>query len=609
MASGSGFRRSTRTSRTELLEKGLGRTAADAADGLRLVSKGEIGEDPVLEQEPADRSLSQRVVRNLTRKLRRNKSDYGDEGAAEGGGGKRVPLRCLGLYGKGGGCKVGACDEIDIIGKRRSTAMELSKPRVEDSGLECCSHGVSDLIRMKILRKVKEAEQSILASATASQFTLPDDLLELCLVRLRLPDLQTARLVCKKWRYLTTTPHFVQMRSEGYHQSPWLFLFGIIRDGFSAGEIHALDITLDQWHRVRAGFLKGRFLFSVASVGSDLYAVGGCSSLTNSGTLAGRSPLKTHRGVVVFSPLTGTWRKASPMRFARSGSILGVFEVSSDSCVFQTRPDRQDRRHLKSRVGKTSDVYDDPHRLSIRRQLRDILNENDDLPDSERTSSKFVRQERSKGSRFVLIAVGGRGSWDEPLDSGEIYDPVVDGWSVIQKMPGDLGVACSGTVCNGIFYIYSEADKLAGYDLEKGTWVMIQTSRPPPRLHEYHPRLVSCNGRLFMLCVSWCERDRQLSSRGKAVRKLWELDLALLTWTEVSRHPDAPMDWHAAFVAVRNRIYGIEMFKIFGQVLDFLTVCDVSVAELNWIRISGKHATQAANASSCMTKLMAVMHL
>ena len=168
------------------------------------------------------------------------------------------------------------------------------------------------------------------------------------------------------------------------------------------------------------------------------------------------------------------------------------------------------------------------------------------------------------------------------MDSGEIFDPVSNKWVDIMKLPIDFGIVCSGTVCNGSFYVYSEIDKLAAYDLEIGMWIGIQTSKIPPRLLEYYPKFVSCNNRLFMLSVSWCEQDVHLNGREKAVRKLWELDLTSHTWSEISRHPDAPMDWNAVFVADRGQIFGIEMFKIFGQVLDFLTVCDVSSSGSTW---------------------------
>ena len=45
---------------------------------------------------------------------------------------------------------------------------------------------------------------------------LPDDILELCFMRLPLTSLMNTRLVCKKWRSLTTPPRFMQMRREGY---------------------------------------------------------------------------------------------------------------------------------------------------------------------------------------------------------------------------------------------------------------------------------------------------------------------------------------------------------------------------------------------------------
>jgi len=132
----------------------------------------------------------------------------------------------------------------------------------------------------------------------------------------------------------------------------------------------------------------------------------------------------------------------------------------------------------------------------------------------------------------------------------------------------------------------------------------------PPRVHEYSPRLVSCDDRrLFMVSVSWCEGDGEIGRRNKAVRKLWELDLVYLTWNEVSKHPDAPMDWNAVFVADKNLIFGVEMFKIFGQVLEFLTMCDVSDPTMKWAHVSKNQVAREMDAASCVMKSMAVVHL
>ncbi|KAI4336689.1 hypothetical protein L6164_015183 [Bauhinia variegata] len=305
------------------------------------------------------------------------------------------------------------------------------------------------------------------------------------------------------------------------------------------------------------------------------------------------------------------------MKYARSIPILGVCEISLDYSTSHGHQSRLDRRFPRSRIGGVSDVYEDPHKLSVRRQCKSAFNEDEALSLPSRKSYKFIKQKSdqssSKGSkRFVLIAVGGLGPWDEPLDSGEIYDPVSNKWTEIQRLPSDFGVACSGVVCGRMFYVYSETDKLAAYDVERGFWIAIQTTQFPPHVHEYYPKLVSSDGRLFMVSVSWCEGDGQIGRRNKAVRKLWELDVTYLTWTEVSVHPDAPMDWNAVFVADRNLIFGVEMFKIFGQVLNFFTLCDVSESEsvmANWSHISTNHVTHELDASSCLTKAMAVVHL
>ncbi|XP_002510700.2 F-box/kelch-repeat protein At5g42350 [Ricinus communis] len=563
-------------------------------------------------------SVSQRLVRSVSQKLRKKNNRC--EGEDEDNSVKGISVRCLSLYGRGGGCKVGA-DTGEEYGdpssrRRSSSASEEGKGYkpicgTEESGVDCFSHGVREMFWKKNNRKDFELEDSVQNSRL--HIFLPDDILELCLVRLPLISLMNARLVCKKWRCLTTTPRFLQMRQEGLYQNPWLFLFGAVKDGFCSGEIHALDVSQDHWHRIDSDILRGRFMFSVASIQEDIYIVGGCSSLTHFGRVD-RSSCKTHKGVLVFSPLTKSWRKVASMRYARSMPILGISEVSSDFSIGHNHQHRHERRFPRSRIGGVSDVYEDPHRLSLRRHYRNAIDENEASSLHSRKSYKFIRQKSDQSNakgckRFVLIAVGGLGSWDEPLDSGEIYDPVSNKWTEIQKLSIDFGVVCSGVICNGIFYVYSETDKLMGYDIERGFWVAIQTFSFPPRVHEYYPKLVSCNSRLFMLSVSWCEGDGQIGQRNKAVRKLWELDLMYLTWTEVSVHPDAPMDWNAAFVADKNLIFGVEMFKIFGQVLDFLTVCYVSDTGTNWSHISRNHMTHELDASSCITKSLAVLHL
>lgn len=561
-------------------------------------------------------TVSKRLVRSVSQKLR--KKNHRGEGEEEDKV-RGVSLNCLTLYGRGGGCKVGADtgDEFgDPSSRRRSSASEEGKVYKticgnEDNNFDCFSYGVKEKFWKKNNRKYLELEESVRNSRM--HIFLPDDILEMCLVRLPLTCLMNARLVCRKWRHLTTTPRFLEMRREGSYLNPWLFLFGAVKDGYCSGEIHALDVSQDQWHRIGADILRGRFMFSVASIQDDVYIVGGCSSLTNFGRVD-RSSFKTHKGVLVFSPLTKSWRKVASMRYARSMPILGISEVSSDILVIQSHQNRHDRRFPRSRVGGVSDVYEDPHRISLRRQYRNAFDETEPSLLPNRKSYKFTKQRTEQSNtktckRFVLIVVGGLGSWDEPLDSGEIYDSLSNKWTEIQKLPIDFGVVCAGVVCNGMFYVCSENDKLAGYDIERGFWIGIQTSTFPPRVHEYYPKLVSCNGRLFMLSVSWCEGDGQIGRRNKAVRKLWELDLMCLTWTEVSVHPDAPMDWNPAFVADENLVFGVEMFKIFGQVLDFFTVCDVSDMKMNWNHISRNHMAHELDASSCITKTMAVLHL
>ncbi|XP_074263787.1 F-box/kelch-repeat protein At5g42350-like [Silene latifolia] len=562
-------------------------------------------------------SVSKKLVRSVSQKLRKKRVHRSDGGEEDSAGG--VSLRCLTMYGRVGGCKVGAdCSEDfgDSSTRRLSASEEGIKSAYKTlCGTEdCCSYGRKDRFRKRSSRKGLELDE--LHRNGRMNISLPDDILEMCLMRLPLSSLMSARLVCKKWNHLTTTPRFMQMRKEGCYQTPWLFVFGSVKDGHCSGEVRVLDVDLHQWHKVDVEVLKGRFMFSVASMHEEIYIVGGCSSLTSFGRVD-RSSFKTHKSMLVFSPSTKSWRKAESMKYARSSPILGISEVTVDCPITPTQSTRQDRRFPRSRLGGVSDVYEDPHRLSVRRQLRSLSDENASIMGPTKKQRRPLRQRtetsslRDGGKRFVLIAIGGLGSWDEPLDSGEIYDSMSNKWTEIQKLPVDFGIVCSGVVCDKTFFVYSESDKLAGYDIERGYWVVIQTTPSPPRVHEYYPKLICCGTRLFMLSVSWCEGDGQIGRRNKAIRKMWELDLTYLTWTEVSTHPDAPMDWNAAFVADKDLIFGAEMFKIFGQVLDFFTVCNVGVSDkvMRWTHISRNRVGRELDASSCMTKTIAALHL
>ncbi|KAL6844937.1 hypothetical protein ACP4OV_025596 [Aristida adscensionis] len=542
---------------------------------------------------------------------------------------RRRSSNCLRLpaLGGAGGCRVCACDEMDpaAAAPRQRPAPGAAGQAEEEEGsaaVQCFSWKKGAAVAAAASASHRpsgagdgDAEALAMAAAAASVSVLPDDVMEMVLCRLPLASLLAARCACRRWRDLTAAPQFLRARREEgpWRRTPWLFLFGVEGDGWGAAPapaVHALDVAAHRWRRVPAAGLDGRFLFSVASVGDELYVVGGRSGGSDA------SNVKMHKGVLVFSPLTGSWRKAAPTRTARSRPVLGVFEMSAGCSTLHSRAEKHVRRanaggKSRSRLGGASAVYEDPHRLSLRRlRLRDMLNEDADPIEHASSHGKFVRQEEEGGQpRLAIIAIGGRGQWDEPLVSGEIYDPVIDKWIEIAGFPIDVGLACSGVVCGRMFYVYCENDTLVAYHLDNSSWVVIQTSRPPPRLRDYTPMLVCCMSRLFMLCVSWCDRDGPVNRREKVVRKLFELDLMSLQWTEASRHPDAPMDPNAVIAVGKDTIYAVEMFRIFGKVLDFVTACQISDVEQKWSRIGRKNAVAEADSMSCRLKSMAVLSL
>ncbi|KAJ3692901.1 hypothetical protein LUZ60_011996 [Juncus effusus] len=526
-------------------------------------------------------TVSNQIARNSSEKLRKRSSSI-----------EKKQVKFLTMSIKSNGCRVCSCDELDSALRTKLLS--------ETAEIECFSY-------KKNSRKGKRVENPL---SPEPEFSLPDDILELILIKLPLPSLMAARCVCKKWRDLTLCPNFIQLRSNSHsYRTPWLFLFGVMRENSHTGDIHALDVSSDRWHRIiGSDRLEGRFLYSTASVKSELYIIGGCSRAPDCNPNSNIPSLRTHKRVEVFNPLSNSWRRVSSMRVARSRPVIGVFEIVPSCNLFlNSRVEKTDPFKTRLRPGTVSDVYQDPHRFSLRRQLRDAFNEDDGNLQNYLNKNNLSKLDST--TRLGLIVIGGNGSWEQQLDSGEIYDPFSDKWVEINSVPADFGPVCSGTVIGRKFYVYTETDKLASYDLDSGYWVGIQTGRPVSRLVEYNPKIVSCGARLFLICVSWCERDEEVNRREKAVRKVLELEMN--KWREVSSHPDAPMDWYAVYEAHQERIYGVEMFRIFGQVLDFVTACQVarSGEAMSWRRVSRKHVAQEADPLSCNVKSLAVLRL
>ncbi|KAJ7552208.1 hypothetical protein O6H91_06G046100 [Diphasiastrum complanatum] len=493
---------------------------------------------------------------------------------------------------------------------------------------------------------------------------LPDDILEMCLARAPLLTLMQARIVCKKWRSLTISAHFLQLREKIPSRKPWLFLFGLSRDGVCMGQIQGLDPTSEKWFSIKADNLTGRLLYSVAAIGSSIYVLGGCSSATFPPGRPEKGTLRTHKTVLIFNVLTGQWRKGCSMSVARSMPIVGIFEIKDKHFINENQDCRGDRvnlqqntdvrRRYRSRRNTEVDVYGgyqafrsgnalghnriaDYQGLQSAGVSQQVWQTYGKLDWAEKQENNHLggstahRMERdgcwqkngrkgpirpysrhrsmSELKRYGLIVVGGQGACNEPLESAEVYDLLADRWINIASWPAEYGAVCSGVVCKGLFFAYSETDKLAAYDFDQGLWIGITVSGIPPRLHEYLPKLISCNDRIFLIGVAW--RERVNTVREKASRKLWELLEAGSSrmWVEVSQHPDAPLDWNAVFVAHEERIFGVEMFKIFGQVLDFVTVCDVASSPIKWDRVSRRRMAQDMDASSCLTKTAVVLQL
>ncbi|CAJ2634853.1 unnamed protein product [Trifolium pratense] len=324
---------------------------------------------------------------------------------------------------------------------------------------------------------------------------LPDDVLEMCLVRLSLESLMNVRLVCKKLNSFTTTPRFLQMKRQIY-QFPWLILYGYERHpytpymdiNYDLTWIYALHPSRNRWRIIPTSSYRDVYHYSIARIHNGLFLIGGCSK----GRLCHYPLSLTNSKVWYVNVVTLSWHPMPSMKYGRSLPVVGV----------------------------TQDSISTPYR-----EAHDLI-------------SSSMGIERS----FLLIAVGGKGQREEPLYYGEIYDSLTKQWTDIQSLPSDFGGASSGTVCGSMFYVCSNNEKLAAYDIERGYWIAIQTSPLlPPNFNTYRPQLLSSNGRLFLISRCWLQL---LQGNGDdAVKKLWELDLTDLTWTDIPLHSDAHLDW------------------------------------------------------------------
>ncbi|WJX28065.1 hypothetical protein P8452_16830 [Trifolium repens] len=232
--------------------------------------------------------------------------------------------------------------------------------------------------------------------------------------------------------------------------------------------------------------------------------------------------------------------------FSIAGIRNGIFIVGGKSC--------HKLHSMKyARCVPILGVTEDPIIPFIRRRRRS---------DHSNSSSKGIKRS------FLLIVVGGFDDWssnhggtdeDSLMYSGEMYDSLTNKWTDIQT-----------------------------YDIEKGFWFSIQTPSFGPNKPPYEPKLVSTNGRIFLVSNRWPNIRRQIHN---LVSTLWELDLMNLTWTEIPIDPEVITDWrHVEFAANRNIIFGAKMsYPSINEILEYFIACNVSESiRAKWNDISSK---------------------
>ncbi|OAE22016.1 hypothetical protein AXG93_4804s1210 [Marchantia polymorpha subsp. ruderalis] len=198
------------------------------------------------------------------------------------------------------------------------------------------------LLEQQKLKREEERWQPFEEESLMDQNSLPNDLLELCLVRLPWRCLVRLRLVCKRWRALLLSPSFLQLRAlSGYHE-PWLFIFKPeSRDSEAA--ILAYDPVYKKSQFIRAPILAGRNHYSLVVGGGLIYLVGGCCSSSSA---------------LVYNPVTNTWKEMPPMHHARDMPAVGVIEEKGEKGTKRTKLIVAGGKGLSRRSLCSAEIYD-----------------------------------------------------------------------------------------------------------------------------------------------------------------------------------------------------------------------------------------------------------
>ncbi|CAN7095876.1 unnamed protein product [Brassica rapa subsp. narinosa] len=296
---------------------------------------------------------------------------------------------------------------------------------------------------------------------------LPNEIAELCLLRLPYPYHALLRSVSSSWNTTITSPSFLHSKQSLSISSPYLFVFSFNKSTAKV-QWQSLDLSSGRW------FVLPPMPSSFAKISSP-HALS-CASIPRQGKLFVLGGGESSRSAVVYTALTNRWSLASPMLSPRtyfvSGNLNGKITAVGGS--------------LDAGGEATKDVESyDP--------------ESDTWKESARLPMVMAKYDSAVIGKEMLVTEG----WAWPFmfpPMGHVYDSDEDTW---REMSGGMKEGWTGVsvVVRGRLFVISEHGDfpMKVYSSDDDTWRYVSGEKLPGKTMRRPFAVAGVEDRVFVV--------------------------------------------------------------------------------------------------------------
>ncbi|KAJ0233299.1 F-box protein AFR [Hirschfeldia incana] len=276
---------------------------------------------------------------------------------------------------------------------------------------------------------------------------LPNEIAELCLLRLPYPYHALFRSVSSSWNATITSPSFLHSK-QSLSNTPYLFVFSFNK---STAKIQwqSLDLSSGRW------FVLPPMPSSFAKISSP-HALS-CASIPRQGKLFVLGGGESSRSAVVYTALTNRWSLASPMLAPRTHFVSGNLDGKIVA------------------VGGSSDGGGG----EATKDVETYDPENDTWKASARLPMVLAKYDSAVIGKEMLVTEG----WAWPFmfpPMGQVYDLDKDTW---REMSGGMKEGWTGVsvVIRGRLFVISEHGDcpMKVYSSDDDTWRYVSGDKLP----------------------------------------------------------------------------------------------------------------------------------